>query len=105
MAMVTTDAMAAVWRLMWLMMVLPVAPILLAAAWLSSLPTVKAKAAVKSRKAAVTMQASTMAAMKRRLMGAIWGEGVGMKGASGDSTAAVTGWAARRMEDHSGSTD
>jgi hypothetical protein len=69
------------------------------------LPTVKAKTAVKARRAAVTMQPSTIAAMRRRLKAAVCGESTGWNGASGTSTTGETGCAARRMEDHSGAAD
>ena len=51
------------------------------------------------------MQPSTIAAMRRRRKGAVCGDRIGWNGASGTSTAAETGWAARRMEDHSGAAD
>src|SRR5258708_38674552 len=89
--------MAAVWRVMWLPGVGLAGPL--------SLAVVKAKAAAKASSAAAMMQASTMAAMRRRLKRAVWGAGTGWKGASGASTTAETGWAARRMEDHAGAAD
>src|SRR6266403_579306 len=70
-----------------------------------SLPTVKAKTAANARRAAVMMQPSTIAAMRRRLYGAVWGESTAWNGASGTSTTGETGWAASRMEDHSGAAD
>src|SRR5438270_6798551 len=82
---------------MWLPVVALTGPLIL--------PTVKAKTAAKARRAAVMMQPSTMAAMRRRLKRAVWGESTVWNGASGTSTTGETGWAARRMEDHSGSAD
>ncbi len=85
---VAAAVMAAVWRVMWLPVDAFTGPL--------SLPTVKAKTAVKARSAAVMMQPSTIAAMRRRLNRAVCGKSTGWNGASGTSTTAETGWAASR---------
>src|ERR1700678_883106 len=61
---------------MWLVATVPA--VWLAAGAVDSLPTVRAKAAVKARRAVRMTQPSTMAAIRRRLSGAVWGRASGL---------------------------